>query len=983
MLSKQRKKVILLSVILTLFFSLVSNPVLFQTKKAHGESDSEEEIEGIEEIEEKVEGGQFARRDLYSNYLEEHSGLPNPDHEIVVEGKEYTSTEDMEVEIASNFEGVDGSAVITDETGSISWEVDIPEEGLYNLAINYFPTEGKSSDIEREIWINDELPFQGAATLTFPRVWTNELPEVERDNRGNDLRPRQVENPMWMEVDLRDSEGYYTDPYKFYFKEGKNKITFVSSREPMAINYLKIYQIPSVPTYEETKEMYKDKGVTETEDIMIKVQGEDAHLKSSPTLYPINDRSSPATEPYHVSKIRMNSIGGHNWRWPGQWIKWEVDVPEDGFYKIGVKYKQNQLRGIFSTRKLLVNGEIPFRESEKIPFHFDHNWEIKEIGEEEPYLFYLPKGTHEIELEVTLGDIAPLLRTIEDSVLELNHIYRQILMITGTVPDPYRDYELEKNIPEMLEVFERQSEIIYGVADQLEAVTGETSDQTAILNTMAYQLEDFVKRPETIQRRLDRYKINVGSLGTWVLTVREQPLEIDYLVVASPEQEMPKPEAGFFEKTTHEIGSFLYSFIEDYSTIGNVAEDGGDEENITVWIGTGRDQAQVLKAMIDDTFTPETNINVNLNLVQMDVLLPATLAGQGPDVAMQVDNQTPVNYAMRNAVADLSQFPDFEEVETRFRESGILPYRFEEGVYALPEQQLFSMLFYRKDIFEELELEPPQTWEEFFNIIPDLQKNHMDVALPLVQDPGAEGVQNIIPNETFTMMLYQNDGELYLDGDKKSGLGTETSIEVFQDWSKLYTNYKLPLRFDFPNRFRTGEMPMGIDEYSFYNHLSVSAPEIRGLWEFVPIPGTLQENGEIRREVGSSGTGVIIMEQTDKKDASWEFLKWWTSKDVQVRFGREMEGLMGAAARYPTANIEALEELPWPVRDYEQLEEQWQWVKGVPEVPGGYFTGRHLDNAFREVVNDGTNPREALNDYIIYIDDEIRSKRREFNLPIE
>src|SRR5690606_26051694 len=109
-----------------------------------------------------------------------------------------------------------------------------------------------------------------------------------------------------------------------------------------------------------------------------------------------------------------------------------------------------------------------------------------------------------------------------------------------------------------------------------------------------------------------------------ILTVREQPLLIDYLVVASPDEKMPKPEVNFFQKATHEVGSFFYSFIEDYNTIGNVADEEQTSESITVWIGTGRDQAQVLKAMIDDTFTPDTNINVNLRLVQMNVLLPAT-----------------------------------------------------------------------------------------------------------------------------------------------------------------------------------------------------------------------------------------------------------------------------------------------------------------------------------------------------------------------
>lgn len=941
---------------------------------------AEDDLDG-EEKEVELERSEITiRDDLYSNYIERYQDITRPNKEIIIQAEDFTKIEGMDIEVTQTDHG---TAVKTDEVGLIEWEVDVPEEGLYNIGIRYFPIEGKSSSIERELLINGELPFQGAATLTFPRTWANELDEIEQDNRGNDLRPRQVEQPIWQEVEFKDSEGYYTDPYLFYFQEGINTISLVSSREPLLIDYIKLYQIEEIPEYKDVKQYYDEMGYVKTSGHMIKVQGEDATLKSDPTLYAINDRSSPATEPYDVSKIRMNTIGGYNWRWPGQWITWEIDVPEDGLYKIGVKNRQNMLRGIYSTRTIMINDEIPFREMEQVAFYYDNNWKMEVFGDEEPFLFYLTEGTHELKMEVTLGDMAPLLRTVEASVLELNEIYRKIIMITGTVPDPYRDYELEKNIPEMTEVFARQSQTLSEVADELAELTGETSDQTAILNTMAYQLNDFVQRPETIQRRLDSYKINVGGLGTWILTVREQPLEIDYFIVASPESEMPEADAPFYRKAMHEIGAFAHSFFEDYNSIGNVTEDDQDDA-ITVWIGTGRDQAQVLKALIDESFTPQTGINVNLQLVQMENLLPATLANQGPDVAMQVGNEIPVNYAMRNAVVDLTQFPDFEEVEPRFRESAVLPYRFNDGVFGLPEQQMFSMLFYRKDILEELGIEVPQTWQDVLEMIPVLQKNHMDLALPLLQDPENPGdVQNLIPNQTFTMMLYQEDGELYKNDAKASALDSDVAMSVFNRWSSLYTNYKLPLKFDFPNRFRTGEMPIGIDDYTFYNHLSVSAPEIRGLWEFAPIPGTEQPDGSIRRDVGSTGTAAIIMEKAENKDASWEFLKWWTSKEIQVRFGREMEGLMGAAARYPTANIEALQELPWPVKDYERLEEQWQWVQGVPEVPGGYFTGRHLDNAFREVVNSGTNPREALSDYIIYINDEIRIKRTEFDLPLE
>jgi hypothetical protein len=93
-----------------------------------------------------------------------------------------------------------------------------------------------------------------------------------------------------------------------------------------------------------------------------------------------------------------------------------------------------------------------------------------------------------------------------------------------------------------------------------------------------------------------------------------------------------------------------------------------------------------------------------------------------------------------------------------------------------------------------------------------------------------------------------------------------------------------------------------------------------------------------------------------------------------------METLLGAAARHPTANMEAVSSLPWPLKDYKALMDQWQWVKGIQEVPGGYFTPRHITNALRKVIYQKEDPRETLLDYVITINDELTSKRLEFGL---
>ncbi|WP_110042479.1 extracellular solute-binding protein [Paenibacillus cellulosilyticus] len=909
--------------------------------------------------------------DSYDMYLKNHEAASRPDSVIRIEGESYKAAEGDGFQVV---DVQDAKAVVTPEEGSISWDIPIEQAGLYNIRVRYLPLEGKSSAIERQIEINNQVPFSGADIVTFDRVWGNQSDEIKRDDRDNDLRPRQIETPIWQTESVSDRNGYYDEPYAFYFDKGTQSLKLTALREPMAIDYIELYRNSDVKTYAELKSEYEAEGLKPVDHQYVLIQAENAVYKSSPTLYPLTDRSSPTVIPYDVSKLRINTIGGLNWKLPGQWIEWEFEAPTDGLYQIALKEKQDQLRGIFATRSLTIDGEYPFKEMKRLRFDFGMDWsnDVLGNGEDEPYLFHLTKGTHRIRMTVSLGEIAPLLQTIESSVLQLNEMYRKIIMITSNSPDTLRDYQLEKRIPDMIQVFQEQSKTIASVAAYLEQMTGERSDKVSVLYTLVKQLDDMVKKPETIPGRLSSFKVNIGGLGTWILTVREQPITLDYLAISSPGYKLPHAQATFMQDVKHELGGLVASYTEDYDSIGNT---GKKNRSTTVWITTGRDQAQVLKNLIDETFTPESNISVSLKLVPANILLPATLAGEGPDVAMQIGEDVPVNYAMRDAAADLKQFPDYDQIASRFRESGLTPYRYGGGTYALPEQQSFPMLFYRKDILKELGLEVPKTWQDIYNMISVLQKHNMEFWLPIEQ-----GNANIVPNATFSALLYQNGGEFYRDNGKSSALDSDIAMNVFKKWTQFYTNYKFPLIADFPNRFRTGEMPIGIADYTTYNMLTVLAPEIKGLWDFTIVPGTEQADGTVDHAVASHTTGVMMLKNAKDKDAAWEFMKWWTSKETQIAYGREMEGLMGEAARYPTANVEALEELPWPVKDYRNLEEQWQWVKGIPQVPGGYFTGRHLDNAFRKVVNANENPREALLDYILYMNDEITVKRQEFNL---
>ncbi|NLK74148.1 MAG: extracellular solute-binding protein [Clostridiales bacterium] len=925
--------------------------------------------EGIDDLKAEVVG--IGRDNTYMKYLDNHTDASLATQDIPVNITKYSYAEG--VEILQYHEGVQ-NVLHTLEDSYVEWQVDIPESGLYQVYMEYYPVESRGVDIERKFYINGNIPFVGADTLTFTRLWTDRS-EVKQDNQGNDIRPGQIEMPNWTEAYFKDYMGYFAEPYMFFLEKGRNTIALEAVNEPIIIKTLTLCGIKERPTYTEYRKQTPEVALSDISSNYKKViQGEDSYVRSSPSLYATFDRSSAKTEPYSVAKIRLNMGGGYSWRVPGQWIEWKFDVPEDGYYKISIKGRQNYQRGFVSNRSLYIDGVIPFEEVKDISFKYSNEWEGMTLADEKgvPYEFYLSKGEHSLRLEVTLGSLGQILNELEDIIYRLNAIYRKIIVLTGTNPDRYRDYNIHKVYPEVITAMDLESKRLYKLVDEMVTYAGEKASQVSTAQTLAEQLEKLVKRPDKIPKTLANFKSNISSLGTTVLTLSESPLDIDSITITGLNAEPDPVHETFLAKFVHEVKSFITSFIMDYDSVGDVYD---KDEAVEVWITTGRDQSTVIKTMIDDSFTHQTGIKVNVKLIEAGTLLNAVIAGTGPDIALSLGQGEPVNYALRNAVEDITQFEDYKDVLAEFHYSSYEPFKFEGGIYGVPETQSFNLLFYRTDIMEELGLDVPQTWDELIDILPTIQQNNMNVAVP-------SAVSNDL--SAYYSMLYQSGGSLYDDEGKSTVIDSESGVKAFELYTKLYNQYSLPTVFDFVNRFRSGEIPLGIQNYGTYNTLVVFAPEIRGLWDFTLLPGTVQPDGNIDRSGISGVTCSIMLKQKDdaKKQKAWEFLKWWVSADTQVRFGREMESILGASARYATANLVAFEQLAWSSRQMEAIKEQWQWTKGFKEVAGGYYTSRHVTNAIRKVINQNTEARETLLDYSRKINEEISKKRLEFGLDI-
>lgn len=958
-------------------------------------------LQGVEDFHEKYAGTDLTRdvegmerAGTYTGYLNEHVDARDMTCEAEIDLFDYTST--GTVEVYTNYEGTD-KALFTDTDSSVSFHVQVPQTGYYNLYMEYLIPESRGVAAERGVRINGEFPFEDAQNITFTRIWTDGG-EVKTDNQGNQIRPTQIEVYDWQSSCFEDDMGYITEPYRFYLEKGDNEITLEAENEPMIIRKFMVAPVSVIQSYEEYAAKYPDiSDQAAAAGYIQTIQGEDSTLRSESSLYAKYDRSSPTTYPNSVTNTVLNYVGGDTWRSSGQWIEWEFEVPEDGYYNIMIKGRQNYSRGSVSSRTVYIDGEIPFSEMKEISYAYSNDWECKDLADENgvPYNFYLTKGTHTIRLEATLGGVGPILEELEDSTYRVNQIYRKILVYTGANPDRYRDYYIEANYPEVMEAMELESKRLFKIVDDTVSYSGQKADNIAAAQTVAQQMERFCEKPNKITLEFTTFKDNITALGTASLNMSETKLDIDYLVVSGTGVTPKKDKANIFTKLWHETKSFFASFFIDYNSVGDVYDESGDDEVVKVWILTGRDQGTILKSMVDDTFTPESGVKVNVEIVDPTALLNAVLAGRGPNVVLSVGADQPVNYALRGAAEDITQFDDWEEVLSHYTPSSYEQYGLDGHIYAIPETQTFNVMFYRTDVLEEMGLEVPDTWQELIEMLPTIQGNNLSVGIPTAAGSSSTttastAVASNVPDlSLYFTLLYQYGGDMYNEMGTKTTVDDEAGIQAFDDYVRYFNDYGLPTIYDFVSRFRSGEMPIGISAYSTYNTLMVSAPEIRGLWDFTLIPGTEYTNPDgttyIDRSdfITGSATMMIATEDESLKQKSWEFMKWWAEPDTQVRFGREIEALLGSSARYATANKDAFEQLSWSADDIKVLSEQWDQTVGIREVPGGYYTGRHITNAIRKVINDKDDTRETIIDYSIKINEEIEKKRNEFGLPME
>ncbi|MBQ7129174.1 MAG: hypothetical protein IJO19_04215, partial [Clostridia bacterium] len=441
----------------------------------------------------------------YDEYLESNSKIADGTENVTVLADNVSAkTSGVKIENGSKYQPSDGfnfkKVVYTGETDNVTFKFNLKSAGKYNIKVKYYTVKGKDINIVRNLKIDGETPYTNAAQCTFTRSFVDKFTKksdgrlgFHQDYLGNDIRPDQEEVFTWKEAYIADYLGYNNDPLKFCFKKGENKLSFDAVKEPIVFGSIEILPIKSVDSYDTYLSKHKGaKNYSDDEKIM---EAEFASEKTDKTLYPSADVSTASTSTYGKNTSAytqsVNMTGGTNWQYMQQAISWTVaDDVAPGFYSLNFKYRQNVNDGMRSPRRLYINNETPFEEAKALEFNYTTDWTMycpqKANGDE--CLVYLEPG-YVITLETTLSKMGKFLQTANETLNEINEIYRQIIKITGTEPDQNRDYQLDELIPDEVKGLGKCAKVLQSIVDGIEEYTGESSSGLSTLNTLIRQMK--------------------------------------------------------------------------------------------------------------------------------------------------------------------------------------------------------------------------------------------------------------------------------------------------------------------------------------------------------------------------------------------------------------------------------------------------------------------------------------------------------------
>jgi len=914
----------------------------------------------------------IVREGYYSKYLSMHQEEYGTDETRVVDAVDFVLSDGEVLE-------PDQMRYVWMNDSSLFLNVFMDVEGLYFIHMKYMSLSDSHIPIGLSIKLNSEdtSPYYEASQITLSTLWTEAEETLGVDRYGNDVSVTQKTFDVEQDVVLRDAQRLYQDGLSFYLTSGENTIEIEKISGELSLSQIRIEPKKTYVSYADYLMSSED-----STSFITRIEAEESLYRNSSTIARGVSRD-PLVEPFSMTKLKLNVLGTDSYDVSGDAATWSSDIEDAGWYYITLKTQiLRQNASVYKT--LYVNGEIPFDEAKHLAFSYSRDWQNLTLQslEGEPLRIYLEPGDL-ITLEVDSSLFTSVVEKLRMMTAEMSQVGLDVTKLTRNNTDQGIDWEMLDYFPNLNDDLSKWINELNEVSDVLRALYGFNGD-AQIIRDMEAAISKIIKIQEDINelpRRLTLLSTGSSSavqlISNQLDNILKQPQVLDAIYLHTDLDAVPNPNSNFFINFRVFFARFFLSFVDQsYS-------DQATSEELEIWVNRSRQYVDLLQKITDDQFTKTSGIKVKISLINDDgKLLLANSANQQPDAALGISAWIPNEYGMRGMLYDMSKAEGFSDVIDVYNPEQLIPMTYDGKLFGLPETENFYVMFYRKDILEELDLEVPSTWQDVLDMLPVLRRYGMSFYIPLSSSSALKSFDSTAP------FINQFEGKIYSDDGLSSAIDDENTIKALTFMTDLYREYSMPYQVpSFFNSFRYGDIPIGIGDFGMYLQLMNAASDISGLWDIALVPGIEHEvyNTEtemvetvVNRSMGGAQQASIIFEKSEQKAEAWEFLTWWMSTETQILFSETLVNTLGTRYMWNSANLEAFESFRWNEEHKRIIMEQWTHLKEVPKIPGSYIIEREISNTWNSVVYDDANLRSTVSDALIKIDKELQRKMQEF-----
>lgn len=308
---------------------------------------------------------------------------------------------------------------------------------------------------------------------------------------------------------------------------------------------------------------------------------------------------------------------------------------------------------------------------------------------------------------------------------------------------------------------------------------------------------------------------------------------------------------------------------------------------LTLWHAYGGALGETFTALVDEFNQSHPDIQVEAsyggNLFTMREKLVTAIAGQaGPDMS-QIDQFWSSELADSGALRPVEDFlandPEFDRDDVWDKAWETATYS--GTVWSMPFALSNIVLYYNRDLFAQAGLDPnqpPANWDEL-----------RAAARELTVDANGDGTPEqwgltfpLKANEGnvyyWLAFLWQNGGALFGEDGQTLQFNAPAGIEALQYWIDLAkTDESLPLSPP-ENGFETRQVAMTlVSSARLAAMLKALGPDNLGV---APLPVQKQA------ATGVGGANLAILSGSKHPQAAWEFIRWMTSPEVNLRWSK-------------------------------------------------------------------------------------------------